>query len=159
MKVIFLDFDGVLNTEKYVKARAEFGVIIDPVKMLLLKQIVEKTSAEIVLSTSWREHWDKNSWKCDDTGKRINEIFAQFNLKIFDKTPQLRLKREEEIRLWLNVHREVVNFVVLDDMLLSAEFLEGHFVKTYNYSKGLDEQAFEKAVEILNLKGETISNE
>ena len=37
-KVIFLDFDGVLNTEKYVSACGYFGVIIDPARMVLLKQ-------------------------------------------------------------------------------------------------------------------------
>lgn len=43
MKVIVLDFDGVLNYEKYLRAQNEHGVIIDPSRMALLKQIVDKT--------------------------------------------------------------------------------------------------------------------
>ena len=150
MKVIFLDFDGVLNSKKYVIGCGEYGVIIDPTRMILLKQIVDETGANIVLSTSWREHWEKNSSECNDTGKQINAIFDECGLKIFDKTPKLHLRRELEIQDWLNKHPEIEKFVVLDDMFLGAEFLEGHFVKTSNYFNGLDETDVKKAIEILN---------
>ena len=149
MKVIFLDFDGVLNSEKYIKASNKYGVVIDPSRMVLLKKIVDNTNAEIVLSTSWREHWDKNTANCNQTGIEINEIFGEYGLEIFDKTPKLNLKREDEIKAWL-FENKVENFVVLDDAFLSSDFLEGHFIKTSNYFEGLDETDVEKAIEILN---------
>ena len=150
MKVVFLDFDGVLKSEKYVLSCREGGVVLDPSKMVLLKQIVYLTDAKIVLSTSWREHWENNPTKCNSTGRQINDIFAKYGLHIFDKTPKLHLGREQEIKSWLDRHAEVDNFVVLDDMFLSADFLEGHFVKTSNYLGGLDGTAAENAVRILN---------
>lgn len=150
MKIVFLDFDGVLNSEKYVKACGEYGVIIDPSRMILLKQLIDATNAKIVLSTSWREHWDADNRKCNSTGKQINDIFAQYNLHIFDKTSKLHLSRECEIKAWIDEHTEVKNFVVLDDMFLNAKFLEGHFIKTSNYFDGLDETDVKKAIEILN---------
>lgn len=149
MKVIFLDFDGVLNSEKYIKASNKYGVVIDPSRMVLLKKIVENTNAEIVLSTSWREHWDKDTANCNQTGIEINEIFGEYGLEIFDKTPKLNLKREDEIKAWLNENK-VENFIVLDDAFLSSNFLDGHFIKTSNYFNGLDETDVEKAIEILN---------
>ena len=149
MKVVFLDFDGVLNYDKYVRRSEEQGLIIDPERMVLLKGIIENTGAKIVLSTSWREHWDKSIENCDQTGIKINEIFFKYALQIFDKTPKLNINREDDIKAWLN-QNAVENFVVLDDAFLSADFLEGHFIKTSNYFNGLDESDVEKAIEILN---------
>ena len=82
MKVIFLDFDGVLNSEKYIRTCGHYGVIIDPSRMVMLKEIIDKTDAKIVLSTSWREHWSKDASLCNDTGREINRIFAEYSLEI-----------------------------------------------------------------------------
>lgn len=149
MKVIFLDFDGVLNSEKYVRGCEGYGVVIDPSRMVLLKQIVEKTDAVIVLSTSWREHWDADLNKADSTGRQIHELFTTYGLCIADKTPALRKGREHDIRSWLDQHH-VEKFVVLDDRLMSADFLNGHMVKTSNYFDGLDESDVQRAIDILN---------
>lgn len=150
MKIIFLDFDGVLNSEKYVRAQNEYGVIIDPEKMLMLKHIIDKTNAKTVLSTSWREHWDKDSFLCDETGKQINEIFKKYGIKIYDKTPFLKEGREQEILCWLNCNKDTESFVVLDDRFLSADYLYGHFVKTSGYRNALTKEDAVKAIEILN---------
>jgi hypothetical protein len=149
VNVLFLDFDGVLNSEKYIRGCDGYGVVIDPTRMVLLKQIVDATGAKIVLTTSWREHWSNCSAQRDDTGALIDRIFATHNLQIFDKTPELHARRETEIKSWLDNHTDVANFVVLDDMLLSADFLDGHFVKTSNYFGGLDETDVRKAIAIL----------
>ncbi len=150
MKVIFIDFDGVLNTEKYVRSCAEYGLIIDRSKMALLRQITAATDAKIVLSTSWREHWDEEPKNCDNIGIEINNIFEQYGLHIFGKTPILNSCREDEIADWLEINTQVTNFVVLDDRFLDSELIRGHFVKTSGYAKGLDELSAEKAIEILN---------
>lgn len=150
MKVIFLDFDGVLNSKKYINTCKEYGVIIDSSKMVLLKQIIDSTDARIVLSTSWREHWSVLPENCDDTGLFINDIFKKHGILIFDKTPERDSGREEEIIAWLHTHPQVKKFVVLDDMLLSADLLEGHIIKTSDYFGGLDETDVRKATEILN---------
>lgn len=147
MKVIFLDFDGVLNGETEVCAH---GVTLLPAKLLLLKQIVEQTRAKIVLSTSWRDHWSADPRQCDPTGRQINGMFRQYGLEIRDKTPRLHTRREAEIKGWLDAHPETQSFVVLDDALLGGDFLRGHFVKTSGYFGGLDASDVQKAVAILN---------
>lgn len=150
MKVIFLDIDGVLNSEQYIRECDGCGIVIDPSKMVLLKQIVDATNARIVLSTSWREHWSKDQKQCDSTGVLMNSIFGAYGLQIFDKTPQLHTRRETEIKSWLDKNPDVQKFVVLDDMLLSGEFLSGYFVKTSSYFGGLDEMDVRNAIGILN---------
>lgn len=150
LKVIFLDFDGVLNSAKYLLGCGDCGMAIDPTRMVLLKQIVDATDAKIVLSTSWREHWSKDMMNCDSTGVLINSIFSTYGLQIFDKNPELHKGRETEIKSWLDAHPEVKSFVVLDDRLLNADYLNGHFIKTSNYFDGLDEMDVQKAIAILN---------
>ena len=152
MKVIFLDIDGVLNSHNYVAASGGRGVIIDPTRMILLKQIVDATGAEIVLSTSWREHWEKDESLCDESGRQINRIFEKYGLKILDKTPKLRIGREIEIEEWMKEQKGIENFVVLDDKILSDRFMMGHFIKTSEYYDGLDEADVRKAIEILGKK-------
>ena len=150
MKIIFLDFDGVLNSDKYVRKQTEFGVIIDPSRMELLKQIVDATDAKIVLSTSWRVNWSVIPEECNETGEKINKIFSDYRLKIFDKTPDARFNRAREIEYWMILHPEAENFVVLDDMLLDSPFIRGHYVKTCDFREGLDEENVKEALKILN---------
>ncbi len=150
MKVVFLDFDGVLNSEKFIRECGYYGVIIDTTRLLLVKKIIDATNAKIVLSTSWREHWDKDTDKCDDIGKNINDIFAQCGLNIFEKTAFLDRSREKEIEQWLKNHNDTENFVVLDDRFLDSAVLRNHFVKTNNYRDGIDEDNVKQAIEILN---------
>ncbi len=61
-KVIFLDLDGVLNTEEYFNSLKEkglptedaFGNLFSPNAVANLQQIVDATNAQIVVSSSWR---------------------------------------------------------------------------------------------------------
>ena len=62
MKVIFLDFDGVMDTAYYghilgkegLPYHDEFGAVFDPNCVGYLKEIIEKTGAEIVVTSSWK---------------------------------------------------------------------------------------------------------
>ena len=150
MKVIFLDFDGVLNSAKSPVDSGTDGLVIESGKMELLKQIVDATGAEIVLSTSWREYWSADPGKCGSTGARIRQIFDAHGLRILDKTPVLHTRREQEIVSWLEAHPEVREFVVLDDRLMGDERLKGHIIKTSFYFGGLDETDVQSAIKRLN---------
>lgn len=150
MKVIFLDFDGVLNSKNYFRKSGIGAPFIDTSRMVLLAELTNKTNARIVLTTSWREHWDRKPEKCDAIGKQINEIFGSFSLKIFDKTPRLKNERDREILQWLSENGDVQNYVILDDMPFGWGELTPHFVRTLDYKDGLDESSLNKALKILN---------
>lgn len=139
MKVLFLDIDGVLNSRKFITVYEIYGVAIDPTRMVLLKEIIDKTEAKIVLTSSWRNFWEKDAEECKSAGREINRIFGKFGLSVYDKTPVLEDAREDEIAAWLESRTDVESFAVLDDMFLDAEFLRGHFAKTSDYINGLDE--------------------
>ena len=89
MKIIFLDIDGVLNSEMYEWSRGEDRADnrIDLSRVRLLKDIVSATDAKIVLSSTWRLDWDKSPELCGEDGEYINQCLAQYGLFIIDKTP------------------------------------------------------------------------
>lgn len=149
MKVIFLDFDGVLNSRDYRDIHGSSGAGIYKSKLPLLKKLIDSTGAKIVLSTSLRTYWDKDPNKCDHYGKIINETFAMFGLEVYDKTPVSdNGRREDEILLWIVDNPGIKNYVVIDDGFLSAIHINKHFVQTSD-SEGLQEVHIDKAIGIL----------
>lgn len=114
MKIIFLDFDGVITTRR---TKFESG---DPDCIAQLNRIVQATGAHVVLSTSWRLLWplEQLREKLEDWG---------FAGAVWDRTLDLShfvgnglwhsAERGEEISTWLKDNRElnVTDFVVLDD--------------------------------------------
>jgi len=149
VRIIFLDFDGVLNSNRYIRSCGGTGLALDPECLKQLKKIVDATDAKIVLTTSWREHWEQDEEKCDPIGKEICEIFSKYQLSVLDKTPFLTSGRESEIESWLDAHSETKTFAVLDDRFLDSPRIRGHFVKTDAYIRGLEKMGAEKAVRIL----------
>ena len=51
-KIIFLDIDGVLNSESYFKNK--IAGVIDPECVRRLNRIIKETDADIVISSSWK---------------------------------------------------------------------------------------------------------
>ena len=144
IRVIFLDFDGVLNSESYLTQSNRSGIVIDPTRMELLRKIISATNARIVLSTSWRSHWSIIPWMCNETGQEINRVFENSDLYIYDKTPERNHNRYEEITQWLRDHSQVKNFVVLDDEPFEEGLLRDHFILTSRLRRGLDEDDVKK---------------
>ena len=112
MKVIFLDIDGVMNNELLLEYRG--WEAIGEVQLDLLKEIIEATNAEIVLSSTWR---------LDGRNRKIvEERLATRGMNLLDQTIVMMPKkmsmsviRSDEICEWLSRHPEVEHFAVLDD--------------------------------------------
>ena len=155
MKVIFLDIDGVLNSRAYDRKRNwNEQTDIDETRLPLIKEIVDATDAKIVLSSTWRQHWDKDPNCCDEDGRYINKTFAKFGLAIFDKTPDLGITalRREEISKWLEeTKQDIESFVIIDDYRYGWGDLSEHFVKTDpNFRLGIEKEQVMQAIKILN---------
>ncbi len=152
MKIIFLDFDGVLNSLQYDRERRTDQGNIDKSRLVLLEGLVEQTNAKIVLTTTWRKHWNKDNSLCDAIGEEINTIFDKHGLHIYDKTSEIDVvDRAAEVRTWLQSHvNEVEEFVILDDIAFGWGELETHLVKTnYRIGRGLETIHIDKAKNIL----------
>ena len=163
MKVIFLDVDGVLNTQ-FSKSRCGGFIGIDDSKVKLLKEIVEATGAKIILSSSWRYGWERDEESCDQLAIYMNKKLANRLLHILDKTKKYvksddkNIKycdRGSEIKEWLSRHPNVDKWVVLDDDIFDDYEREGimpHLVKTSFYDDlgGLQRWSVDSAIKILN---------
>ena len=87
MRVVFLDFDGVLNSAKYRSTVKDcHRDFIDERKLEQLGEFVREVGAEIVLSTSWRRFWSEGEKQEHPEGEIINLLFAKYGMKIYSKT-------------------------------------------------------------------------
>lgn len=155
MKIVFLDIDGVLNSVRYDRQRTVNQGNIDETRLPLLKRLVEDSQAAIVLSSSWRKHWEKDIGLCDNIGREITTLFAQHQLIIYDKTPCLQNNdRAEEIRMWLANNDNVEAFVIFDDIPFGwGVDLQEHLIKTNpRIGFGIEEKHIQKAIELLKCK-------
>lgn len=100
MKVIFLDIDGVLNSEKwfiYLKKhklpRINHEMLLQDKSIRLLAKLCKKTGADIVLSSTWRVD--------EEAVENVAQQLAKCGLYLIDKTPVFSGNRGEEIAKWL----------------------------------------------------------
>lgn len=153
MKVVFLDYDGVLNNIPYKQSVGEayFTAFLMPEKVKLVKKIIDATSAKIVLTTTWRANWRETGEQDHRDGILMNKFFADEGLKIYSKTPDIhQYKRSDEITLWLDAHKDVSEYVILDDdPYFTVEPNLSHFIRT-NPNEGLTEQDVKMAIDMLN---------
>ena len=88
MKIIFLDVDGVLNNYSTTERCGDYcGIETDCLSRL--KKLVDISGAEIVLVSTWKDHWEKDErlkYKQDEFANYIDARFAEKGLKIYDKT-------------------------------------------------------------------------
>jgi HAD domain in Swiss Army Knife RNA repair proteins len=173
MKVIFLDCDGVLNSEEYSleisettgKRRGYGGHFREKVNIThedvlwkqetvdALRSIVDATDAKIVISSTWRIYHSM---------ERFKEMFTLYgweNAPIIDRTKDLGGRkgifyessiRGLEINEWINTTKyTITNYVILDDINLFLPDQQEHFVNTH-FEIGLTKQDAEQAIKILN---------
>ena len=106
MKVIFLDIDNVLNTN------SDREILND--KLKLLSELVSKTGADVVLSSSWRYGWNKPELNQPGTRiYRLKQLLKDNDIVIKD-TIGLDLTKSMQIKNYLNTNM-ISKYVVLDD--------------------------------------------
>lgn len=167
--LIFLDFNGVLNTEKYIEKLKEagesesdqYGYLFDPESVANLAKIIDATGASVVISSEWRlegiDHMEalwrdrklpgsligitERCWRAEDY---LPEVAAEL-----EGTEQL-IGTGNEIKMWLLEHApQNCPYVIIDDEedILSEQ--RPHFLKT-DPRHGITEEGVNKAIEILN---------
>lgn len=148
--VLFLDIDGVLNSERY-RYGHELGVLandfIDPDAVKTLNHITRRWELKVVVSSAWRVLPEL------DAILRAKGVQAE----IIGKTPVRAAPRGEEIALWLADHAEVTAYVILDDDGDMGE-LRDHLVQT-DYRYGLRPEDIERVAAVLQPNGSATAPE
>ena len=181
MRVIFLDVDGVLNSERYAlrleQRHRELGHAepaspkrettcdcfklyhqIDRAAIARLNLLVRVTGAKIVVSSTWRKLFDL---------PELHRIFSEHGLvaELVGATPEghkepalleayghpERVFRGYEIDYWLRQHPEVEKFVILDDGSDMAMH-KNRLVQT-DCDDGLLDEHVELAIRVLGWDG------
>jgi hypothetical protein len=157
MKVIFLDNDGVIclsnnwgsrNTKRR-KAGLKLSIPysdlpvdirfdnFDKKAVKILNGILEETGAELVVSSDWRFYASLEElgeyYTSQGIIKKPIAVTGMFKDLFPREWSQLRfradleLERYMEINHWLENHPEVTNWVAIDDLNMSVEFLGDRF--------------------------------
>lgn len=158
MKLIFLDIDGVLNCMGS-KSRCGCFIGIDNDKVKRLKQIIDETNAKIVLTSSWKNHWNKNKDLNGFMGNYLDRKLKRQGLRLIDKTNDDGLHRGTGIINYINnFHTEIESWIVLDDEYFpdyKDYDILSHMVKTDFYNGGgLQDLHVELAIKLLNKENE-----
>lgn len=151
MKLIFLDYDGVVNNlifhkidgepnfyaEESIEYNSRDYKVNDFQAVAWLNKICREFNCKIVVSSTWR------------TRKNYKECLykAGFKGKIIGRTPKLDGcfgRRGIEIQAWLDNNKdiEVEDFIILDDDA-DMEHLMSHLIQTNTY-RGLGFEEYQK---------------
>lgn len=151
MKIVFLDFDGVIVSMAEFSFEKTTSHHFDPRYIARLNAIVRQSGAKVVISSSWRTIHSLSALRAllESSG---------FKGEIIDCTPVFEYEpaqglcdigqiRGREIQAWLERHPDsITSFVVLDD--LEIDFLAANQILT-DMVDGLCEEHVEQALAIL----------
>ena len=137
-KILFLDFDGVMVTDRYQDQlvasdnpiRDDYGAIFDPACVEYLQEIIDATDAEIVVTSTWKMNLGLDG---------IQQMWEARNLpgKVTGVTPDIDpIHRGNEIAAWLATNPGAVGDILyplssldfLDDIKNTVKLLAGQFV-------------------------------
>lgn len=127
---------------------------VDTRKVLRLREIVERTGAVLVMSSSWRYGATKNCAWYEMIGyNELQEEFKRLRCPLWiDATPCMPgTKRQKEIFAWLAVHPEVDDFIILDDVGEELTWFWDRLVLT-DPRVGLNKERMEQAIQLLGEK-------
>ena len=167
-KIIFLDFDGVLNTE-YHQRQLQFegkiwqdkhGASFDPEAVKQLQAIVDKTHADIIIESSWKylgleamqEMWQDRQLPgrvIDITPSVVSDSLL-LSADLEQTSPAALHCKGAEIASWFNDNgMKNASYVIIDDEYVIMESQLPHFILTNPYD-GLTEELAMRAINILN---------
>lgn len=116
MKVLFLDFDGVLNSAAsflWEKRKKTLRIqdTLSPICASNLQFILERDrDIKVVISSTWRRIHTLVELK------NVLDKYGVFDAKIISQTPMyMDSHRGREIRAWLDDNPNVTKYAILDD--------------------------------------------
>ena len=148
--ILFLDFDGVLNSGTYMykdniltpSMVSDLDVSIDPVAVQRLNTIIAKTNCSVVISSSWRIAYKL---------KHIRHILNRYGFtgNIIGATPRFGWQpRGNEIQSWIDSQNvKPTSICILDD---SSDMTHlSHYLVQTTWADGLQDVHVKLAIAML----------
>lgn len=152
-KILFLDFDGVMTSERYLAQqmasgsplRDDYGAIFDPLCVEFLKEIIDSTDAGIVVISTWKMTLGLDG---------LQQMWKARNLpgKVIGVTPDIDpIHRGNEIAAWLATNPVAVRYAIIDDCPIMDFFREEQLQHLFKVDEraGLDEETARLVVDYL----------
>ncbi len=146
MIIIFLDIDGVMNSESYYKTvntKQKNFSRFNPISANIISKLIKEFDIIIAISSLWRFAMKKELSHQLKSSGLVNHLHKDWSTPIIQPS-----HRGKEIKLWLDSHLDITNFLILDD---DEDILPEHssrHIKT-TLADGLQEEQYYKAREIL----------
>lgn len=155
MTVIFLDIDGVLCTPLSVRLNWLFRrpmkrPFFDPIALGLLRRLVRRTGARVVLSSSWRYSFEDDDPFMQAIRDHFYRALEANGTPVWDLAPILGRSKGEEIAAWLEQHPGA-GFAILDDRpdeFTGTPALKARLVEV-DSMRGLRRRDFRQALDLL----------
>ncbi len=148
INVIFLDFDGVLDTIHYSS--------LDDIerRIKILSEICSELDCSVVIEASAKDVINEDTLQIEDNSSWVNFIFDcfdKYNINCIGRTPNVIRRindyiytpiwKEDEIRLYLYRHPEIDHYCIIDDDdFHDLEKVKSHLVKTIYSSNNYEEE-------------------
>ena len=143
-KVIFLDIDGVLNSNFWNHTHQfdiSDGTLIDRDNIKMLAELVRRTGAEIILHSGWKYWFDDGLNPLRSESEKLQTLLLEEGLRISSVTPdhateeikrakKFSLVKADEILAYVKAHQDVEEWVVIDDLDLHNAEVERHQLRT-----------------------------
>lgn len=165
MNIIFLDIDGVLNSQNYIiKTHPKVLELysnnnysnndelklkrlmldIDIKKLDILKDICNNTDSNVVIISAWKNL---------GVFPYVKNKLIEYGIPIIGITNDKNGNRGEGIKNYI-IENNINNFIVLDDEIFEDYDKEilNRLVKTSFYKNGLEEEHKVKAIKLLKYK-------
>ncbi len=144
MKVIFLDIDGVLNSNFWNdthQREISDGTLIDKEKVMLLGQLIRNTNATVVLHSGWKFWFDSELKPLRREAERLISMLEEEGIKVSGVTPdytteeirkskKFSLVKASEILAWVSQSDNIEKWIVIDDLDLHNEEIRKHQIFT-----------------------------
>jgi hypothetical protein len=151
MKVLFLDFDGVLNSGAFIEVRGYRPETLDAAAVARLNGVLARTRARVVVSSTWRLGY---------TLGELRDILVRhgFEGEVIGVTPHLgraavfplqRTPRGMEIQAWLDAQPEPPEAIAIVDDDEDMAHLDARLVRT-DFETGLLDEHVERRVTLLD---------
>lgn len=167
MKIIFLDIDGVLNSEEWYKSvsvrvieqepnfnpsNTEYN--FDPSVWKWIQKLIDETGAKIVLSSSWR-YWSLQATIDNLVGVTpglMSRCRGQEIKRFFENMQKGNDDVNEKYKLQIisDLHEKIESYVIIDDDCDFTKEQLPHLVQTDSLY-GMTENDYLKALKILNI--------
>ena len=162
-RIIFLDFDGVLNTARNIARLRmegkpisdEFGYRFDTEAVANLQTLIAQTGASVVVSSSWKfEGLERMQqlWQARQLPGRLLDVTPDYLScvgGIDPSNPDTFVGKGNEIKAWLEQHAEGdCRYVILDDTPDVLASQRPNFIQI-NDECGITAADAKRAIEIL----------